>query len=288
MTVLGKILAFVNLLFSLAVGALIVFAFVARTNWHDAFEQQKKETILANTTVSTLQKDWEKTQGELKSSQESEQTVKRQAGVREGDLNQRIKQLDDSLAAERAKVQNVNNALNSNVIELQSRQREVENLKLLMAQRDELMKQKEAQNEQAKNLQTQYEIERNAEHERNVNLLAQLEKLSKDLQKAQQNGGGTGSSAVAARKNPPAEDIEGLVKATDPQSGLLTLTIGSDAGLAKGNTLEVYRLKPEPAYLGTIEVLMVRHDQAVAKPLTRLKGQIQVGDTVASNINGRR
>ena len=41
-----------------------------------------------------------------------------------------------------------------------------------------------------------------------------------------------------------------MVKATDSQSGYITVSIGSDAGLSKGDTLEVYRLKPEAAYLG--------------------------------------
>ena len=79
-----------------------------------------------------------------------------------------------------------------------------------------------------------------------------------------------------------------MVKASDAQSGYLTISIGSDAGLSKGDTLEVYRLKPEAAYLGTIEILAVRSDQAVAKPMSRARGAIRVGDRVSSKIVTKR
>jgi hypothetical protein len=92
----------------------------------------------------------------------------------------------------------------------------------------------------------------------------------------------------ATRRNPPAEDVAGSVKKTDRQSGYVTVSVGSDAGLSKGNTLEVYRLKPEPSYLGTIQILDVRPNEAVARPVDRLRGVIQVGDQVSSNIMSRR
>ena len=88
-------------------------------------------------------------------------------------------------------------------------------------------------------------------------------------------------------KNPPPGELQGSVKAVDDTSGLVTITIGSDAGLAKGHTLEAYRLgtvKTGPKYLGTVRILEVRPSEAVAKPVGRLHEAIQTGDSIASKI----
>jgi hypothetical protein len=89
-----------------------------------------------------------------------------------------------------------------------------------------------------------------------------------------------------AGTNPPAADVEGQVKAVDEKSGLVTITIGSDAGLAKGNTLEVFRLQPAPKYLGTIRVIEVTPHEAVAQPMSRLAAPLQPGDRAASKLQG--
>jgi hypothetical protein len=88
--------------------------------------------------------------------------------------------------------------------------------------------------------------------------------------------------------NPPPDNVEGTVKTVDA-SGLVKVSIGSDAGLAKGHTLEVFRLSMNPSkskYLGTIRIIDVSATEAVGKPEGRLAGPIQEGDTVASQIRG--
>ncbi len=85
------------------------------------------------------------------------------------------------------------------------------------------------------------------------------------------------------KKNPPPEQVEGLVKALEADSGLLTISVGSDAGLAEGHTLEVYSLSPAK-YKGTVRVLKVSATEAVCKPVGRSLAAIQSGDRVASKI----
>src|SRR5947209_2450018 len=46
---------------------------------------------------------------------------------------------------------------------------------------------------------------------------------------------------------------------------LVSISIGSDSGLAKDQTLEVYRLKPLPLYVGQIRLVDVRAKEAVGK-----------------------
>jgi hypothetical protein len=92
----------------------------------------------------------------------------------------------------------------------------------------------------------------------------------------------------SAKKNPPLEDVRGKVLDVDATSGLVSISLGRDAGIQVGNTLEVYRLEPKPEYLGTIRVVDVKSNQAVAKPVTPQGGkQLQKGDRVASRVNAR-
>jgi hypothetical protein len=67
----------------------------------------------------------------------------------------------------------------------------------------------------------------------------------------------------------------------------VTISIGSDAGLRNGHTLEAYRLKPEPKYLGSVPILSVTPTEAVAKPEHRADISIEIGDRVTSG-GGRR
>src|SRR5262245_66461902 len=48
MTAVGKILVFVNLVFSLLVGALVMMVYVARTNWAAGYDQMKKRADILN------------------------------------------------------------------------------------------------------------------------------------------------------------------------------------------------------------------------------------------------
>ncbi len=89
--------------------------------------------------------------------------------------------------------------------------------------------------------------------------------------------------------NPPPENVDGVVKKVD-SSGLVVISIGSDAGLTKGHTLELYRLLEHPSkskYLGTIRILEAKPKEAVAQPVGRMTESPHVGDRVASRIVGK-
>jgi hypothetical protein len=91
-----------------------------------------------------------------------------------------------------------------------------------------------------------------------------------------------GGAGGGLQKNPPRDNVEGTIKQTDP-AGLVTVSIGSDAGVVRGNTLEVFRLSP-PKYLGTIRITDARPNEAVGKPVSKPLGPIMPGDRVASKI----
>jgi DNA repair exonuclease SbcCD ATPase subunit len=84
-------------------------------------------------------------------------------------------------------------------------------------------------------------------------------------------------------RNPPKEDVKGKVTAFDAETGQVTISIGKDAGLEKDHTLEVYRLKPKPLYVGILRITEVKKNEAIGK-MTLRRGTPAVDDEVASEI----
>jgi hypothetical protein len=69
----------------------------------------------------------------------------------------------------------------------------------------------------------------------------------------------------------------------------MTITIGTDAGVNKGNTMEVFRIASvasQSKYLGTIRIVEAGHNYAVGQPVGRMLAPPQTGDKVASRILG--
>jgi hypothetical protein len=89
-----------------------------------------------------------------------------------------------------------------------------------------------------------------------------------------------------SRNNPPKESVEGTVTATEDKAGMLRLSVGSDAGLQIGNTLEVYRKMGDKQYkyLGTLNVLEVQPGQSVGKFVRPPNSPPAVGDRVSSKF----
>ena len=284
MTTLGKVLAILNLVLSIFVGALIVMSYVARTNWHGAYENLNKQFKIASDDRQAYLDDTVKLKDSLtkaeqeatKANQEKEEAARRHESA--------VAALNQRLNDENKRSNSIQGSLAGMTAELERRQREVNYLGGLLAQRDDQLKTYEKAAEDARDQKVQFEMQAHSEHQRNQRLLQQLEDQTKRIQRLEH----TGEGSVAQVSNPPQADLNGLITKTDPQSGLVTLDIGSDAGLIKGNTLEVFRLSPEPKYLGTLEILAVRPNESVGKQIGPYRSQLHIGDRVSTNILMRR
>jgi len=124
-----------------------------------------------------------------------------------------------------------------------------------------------------------------SEHDRNLRLIETLKDVSQRLELAERKLASLGNPRPELTKSPPPEDVEGIIEQTDAKTGLVTISIGSDHGVNVGNTLEVFRVKPEPKYLGTIRILDAQHHKAVARLTAPPRyGPLKEGDIVASKI----
>ncbi len=160
--------------------------------------------------------------------------------------------------------------------------KEIADLKARLAEAEKKApkKEEEAKKPQEEQVKALQEIHRQ--------LHSRLQEMDRDLALMKATLDSLTASARNA-KNPPAEKIEGLIKAIDP-SGLVKLTLGSDAGLQRGHTLEVFRLNAKDPkqnkYLGTIRVIEVSPNESVAQPLGKKLDAVKVGDKVASWLPG--
>jgi signal transduction histidine kinase len=312
---MGKILVIINLVFSLVTGALLIVVFATRTNWktdpkygNDALAAQAKAAVQAANAWQT----------EREQAIETSNTQRRDIVVGLAkDLNVPINQDQDldklradlvagakdlekkhekALADEKAKTAKAELEQKVALANLESirsvNSRLGDEIKGLQADVDRRNKRISELLDESKLNHDKFvdaDIRAKSLADRNKQLMDQLELVSKEVERLKAAGAGGGVRNGEIVSNPPPEDVHGRIKATDAQTGYVTLDIGSDSGLNKDNTLEVYRLKPEPKYLGTIRIVAVNAHEAVGRPITaQRKGLIQVGDEVAANINGKR
>jgi hypothetical protein len=283
MTVFGKILVFVNLVFSLLVAGLIIMAYVARTNYADAFKRQETELKASRGSAEQYKADYVKAVQDLDAKE-------RELKASQAALGDRIKELDIAKAKLEQDVSDKNTNLKMDATNATITRQEIERLtdqaKALQARVD---KDAERLDEAAKLVNDfrkrtmDAEIKAKALGERNAQLAQALEEMEKEMVRRKAAPGGT--TVTANVPNPPPGNVEGLVKTMDASSGLVTITIGSDAGIAKGHTLQVFRLKPTGKYVGEILIRDVRAHEAVGKFTSKPLTPVQVGDTVASKIS---
>jgi hypothetical protein len=281
MTTLGKVLVFVNLIFSLAVGYLGIMSFTARTHWAKATEEYKKNVEISQASNQALAAQMTKVQQD--SGAEVSAANKR---VEEGqkeltDVRGRLTALGNELNQQKAALQQSQASFQAAQEEARRRQQDVVamqgTVKQLTDERQKLV-QSTADMRDAK---VAAEIEATTLRRRNEQLEGELRAIAKELQNAKR--GGTSPSGAQPTTNPPPEDVEGRVVTADP-SGYLRLSIGSDSGLAKGHTLELFRLSP-PKYLGRVRVVEVTPHESVAQPVGRPTDKPVPGDKVRSRLS---
>ncbi len=95
-----------------------------------------------------------------------------------------------------------------------------------------------------------------------------------------------GSKQEKPKANLTRDPVEGKITKVDGK-GLYLISIGSKAGLIKGQRLEVYSSSPTPKYLGRLVVTEVEEDAAVCKTADKMHGNPMVGDMVATKLAGK-
>jgi hypothetical protein len=290
MTIYGKILIFMNLVFSLLTGAFIVTAYVNRTNWKGAYDQLDKNYKVAEANADAYYAEAKEAKNradadvkaindKLKDAEKNIETLARERDQKQKDLD-----------TERQKALASNTNATDSDAELKRRQSEVGALETRLADANAryLRLQQDFKQEQDKEMAAT--IAYNSEHDRNLRLLETLKTEGQELEAAKKKLANLGASGTGGplTRNPPPEDVEGIITESDPKTGLVTISIGSDHGISAGNTLEAFRTKP-PQYLGTIRILDVQPHKAVGRLTAPPRyGPLKEGDIVATKIMSTR
>jgi hypothetical protein len=286
MTVLGKILTFVILVLAIVQVAFHVMFHVAQVNYASAFEKSKDQLTATRADADQSRKDAEAARAErdalLAKFDAERKDLEKQVADAKSERDD-IKQLADQLKTQVATLTTDQKASSTDIAR---RQDEFKRLEESNNEKDARIKSlTETSNEQRK-LRIETDLANQSLKHRNELVEGQLEEMSKEMI-ALKKSGGTGAipGTSEVKKTPPPNDVEGLVLKTDP-TGLISVSIGSDSGVLKGHTLEVFRLQPTPKYLGTIKITDVRPNEAVGRPMGKPLGTIMEGDHVAAKILG--
>jgi len=318
MTAVGKILVFLTMAMSLALGAISLFvhALVVKKNNELVETRKVYEANQSNITLYTKDKStWseersklERSRSDLESRLKDFDTLFKQAAL-EGqdpaklneylslqrkvnqDLSVKLKGVEQQLALlqtdGKAKLDEANDANQSKTLsekDATTRASQIgriqDELRIAVKDRQSMFMDKNRMFEE----KTQAEIVSTALRTRNSEMEKELKRLSVENKRLRDQGGVTSAKPVAGgtRDNPPAAELQGKVVKAD-SAGLMQVNLGSDDGLQRGHTLELFRLDP-PAYLGRVKVIEVNPKDAVAQPLDRLNGKPTPGDSVSSRI----
>jgi hypothetical protein len=298
---MGKILVFINLLFALITGGFLAVDFATRTNWRQAYEALAAEQKVSRVNNEELHNTVQVVAEKLKKEEDRVKDLEKQLATEKTKGQTVLK--DARSDADKNKLQaegaDVAHALAAG--ELATLKKETENLTKLVRQREQTIVKINAERNAAQDRMDQALHERDAAIVRSETILERLREVEKKLaaeRVAGAGGGGTGPAAPSAvrnpnQPNPPPAYVRGKIEkvnAEDPS--LVQLDVGTDSGLATGNTLEVYRLSPRPAYLGMVRIVNADHHTAVGRMVPAGAGagrrEVRPGDEVASSIQPPR
>ncbi len=292
MNYIGKILVILNLVFVLVLAGFLVVFSARRTDWHDQYVKLEAEMKSAEIIVGTEGRSLQILANENKKLAQEQATARQEVTDLKAVNEAQKATYDAKLADSDMRHRDVDLALQRSLAEKERLNKENEGLLVVIKQRDETIVNQQADIVKFRNFAAAQEGAAKNTGDRLAQALERNAELERALVKASTSGGvgggGGDSGAIRGRPNPPSVYVEGKVESIHAKDAdLVQLTIGSDKGLAKNQTLEAYRLDPQPQYLGMIRIVDVTPHQAVGR-LERVGAAnripLRVGDTVASTL----
>ena len=171
--------------------------------------------------------------------------------------------------------------------ELKEARKEIEKLRVEV---EKLRKEKKWRDEQAEfeRLCKEHEALKKELEALNERLISEYEKLLKERQPSDLPGEQLWDPPPREElKIPkPPRDIRGVI--TGVADNLATVSVGSDQGVKVDQIFQVYRLEPEPQYLGILKITNLETHRAAGRftPATS-NTKMKKGDTVTTKIESR-
>jgi hypothetical protein len=287
MTTFGKILVFMNLVFSVITGALIVFVFTTRAQWKVAYEAEKAKaaSIEANYNAERKSRENESKQKEaINAAQSVEITT----------LKTSVEQANAQAAAAKGELTKLETRSQTDNTSQQKLQAELDQLK---SERDSIVKQVDQMKTTIVGLQKEVDTERGRRidtdlrartlQQKNENLLKSYEELllrNRELEQSSTLGSSAGGqpSILTPPPKPAPIGVTGKIEYVGGQNtSLAQINIGSDSGLAPGNELTIYR---GDTYVGKLNLVETQAKASVGKFIPNGREQMKVDDRVTTGF----
>jgi hypothetical protein len=290
MNTVGKILVILNFLFAVIVGALLVADVALRNQWKDKYNQLLVESNMVKHGSDTNMNATRRVAGDFKQAkldvEETKQKIKDNevaAKIIEDNYVAKLKDLETKLVDGDVSLKQV----------LVAKQRLTDEVKLLyttVKERETLIVKLEADVKTFRVTAQNFEAIARTRQIQNENILEQLREATLAFAKEKSGVGREGVKVFNAKDaNPPAVLVNGKVQKVE--GNYMELTLGTDQGVDKGNTLDVYRLTPEPKWIGLARIVDADHHSSVARlipsgnPAFRMTPK--AGDLVTSKLSNK-
>jgi Na+-transporting methylmalonyl-CoA/oxaloacetate decarboxylase gamma subunit len=266
MTVLGKVMVFFVLVLSLVWTWLTMNAFVTRTNWKTQYDAAAKELQAANAALDAQAKYYEgqRQAADVTAGQQREEIgrLRQQVAALTKDKDDATAKLTAKLAAEQ-EADAPTRALQNEKVKLQN---QVDLLQAETTKSEQRVNESLIARQKALDDKLQAEIDRDAARRRADQLATVI-----DRQNDRSGGPGSGTPAVD-------EGFRATVLSVAGNGEEVEISLGANADLKKGAVLQVYRNKPEPKYVGQLQVTRVEPYSAVGRFIPRAGVRRPTGD----------
>jgi len=284
MTYVGRILVLVITALSLLFLGVSTVVFTTARNWKEAKEVESKKVQDLQSKSSQLTAQLDAANKELVKVKESEKAALKQQETIAAGLQASIDAREKEIADTNSKLENAQVSAKLSLEDATARKQETELLreqKLAVEKQANDFKIRQAElNDEIRELKRMLETATN-----NANDLR--DRVARFSTLLRRNGLSDDITAVKGLESPPA--VQGQVARVKSDNRSLEITIGSDDGLVAGHELFLYRVQPQPEFLGKIKVISVDPDQSVARVIgATINGKkIREGDIVSSTIRPR-
>lgn len=289
MNTIGKILVILNLIFALVVGGFLVIDFATRTNWKVAYDKMKNEMEIArlNTDVSG------RTMRDLSNIGKQDKAESEVLKVKLVDQEKIAKAKEDMLLGQideaNDKAKQAELKKQEYLTEKEKLKEEVKGLAATVQERENVILALQAETKKSRNEAVAQENTAKAMQSRNESLLIQIQELQRKIALDSAGAGGANALRDPSAPNPPPTYVKGKIERVHPEDRrLVEISVGTDQGINKDHTLEVYRMSPKAEYLGMIRIKDATQHKAVGQLVrtgSSSRGALQIGDTVASTLS---
>jgi len=281
MTFVGKILVVLISLLAMIFLGVSVVVFSTATNWQEATKKERTKVADFQKKNSDIDAQLKQEQANLEKAKADHAAAVKLAETRIETLQNEIKQAQAEVTTAQGALEKLNQSNAVALAEAAQRRTETEQIR---GQKSEVEKQaNEFKIQQTDLIDKIRELERQNKtlDDNNKDLRDRVARFSTLLRRA---GLSDDISTVKGIESPPP--VEGEITKVDVAGKKVEVSIGSDDGLVVGHELYAYRLKPQPQYLGIIQIVAVDPDQAVGKIKGRtVQGiKLQEGDIVSSTF----